>query len=381
MPSIIVKRGKKVCMASVMVGGKRKQKIFPVGRKGEKEAVLWEEAAKEKLASLAREEEKKVIHSDCLVVIEWANAYLEYSQSRFAPKTFQEKRSAFKLVVKHFGDDLELNRITPYLCLNFLTKQAETRSGYAANKDRKNLVVAWDWGAKYLEGFPKMENPFHAVDRFPEQRLARYVPTEEDFWKVYDYAQDQDKAMLTAFLYLAARRGEVFRMKMEDIDWKGNQIRLWTQKRKGGSMEYDWLPMAEELKNSLKEWLKIRFGLQNVRDRQHVFVCVGDSICGENYGQPYKVRQHFMKRLCKRAGVKPFGFHAIRHLTASILYRKGYSVSVIQSILRHKSPNTTARYIRSLGMDHVKVALEDIRGEVVELKNKKAAAANNGLKR
>ena len=49
-----------------------------------------------------------------------------------------------------------------------------------------------------------------------------------------------------------------------------------------------------------------------------------------------------MKQLCERAKVKPFGFHAIRHLTASILYKMGQPVSVIQAILRHKISNITA---------------------------------------
>jgi integrase len=66
-----------------------------------------------------------------------------------------------------------------------------------------------------------------------------------------------------------------------------------------------------------------------------------------------------MKRLCKKAGVKPFGFHAIRHLTASILYRKGYSVAHIQGVLRHQNPNTTSRYLKSLGLEQVREALEE----------------------
>jgi integrase len=32
-----------------------------------------------------------------------------------------------------------------------------------------------------------------------------------------------------------------------------------------------------------------------------------------------KYRNHFMKGLCKRAGIKPFGFHALRRYVASVL--------------------------------------------------------------
>jgi hypothetical protein len=35
--------------------------------------------------------------------------------------------------------------------------------------------------------------------------------------------------------------------------------------------------------------------------------------------------------LCKAAKVKPFGFHAVRHLTTSILYRKGYPWQTVSS--------------------------------------------------
>ena len=65
-----------------------------------------------------------------------------------------------------------------------------------------------------------------------------------------------------------------------------------------------------------------------------------------------------MRRQCEKAKVKPFGFHAIRHLTASILYRKGYSLGHIQAVLRHKNPNTTSRYLRTLGLEQVREALE-----------------------
>jgi integrase len=56
-----------------------------------------------------------------------------------------------------------------------------------------------------------------------------------------------------------------------------------------------------------------------------------------------------MKDLCKKAGVKPFGFHAIRHHVASILADSGKApLSNIQKMYRHKRTTTTDNYIKTL---------------------------------
>ena len=90
--------------------------------------------------------------------------------------------------------------------------------------------------------------------------------------------------------------------------------------------------------------------VQSTIDKEHVFVCLDETpFCDIFYGRPFVVRQHFMKKICQRAGVKPFGFHAIRHLTASILARANVPMVDIQSILRHKKLATTERYIGRLG--------------------------------
>jgi len=56
-----------------------------------------------------------------------------------------------------------------------------------------------------------------------------------------------------------------------------------------------------------------------------------------------------MTELCKKAGVKSFGFHAIRHHVASILADSDKApLSQIQRMLRHQRTTTTDNYIKTL---------------------------------
>jgi integrase len=117
--------------------------------------------------------------------------------------------------------------------------------------------------------------------------------------------------------------------------------------------------MTEELKKELSWCLENR--PPDLKNKPHVFMCLEERpFHFEDYGEPYKYRAKFMKKICLRAGVKPFGFHAIRHLTASQLYSMGYSVATIQALLRHKSAGTTERYLRTLGLEHIRDAVEGL---------------------
>lgn len=376
MPSLVTKRGKRRYLGAVMVAGKRRTKLFPDASKASMRAC----AAWEAKASLQME----VILTKSLTIREWANAYMTHVVRKgFCQKTFQEKRAAFKRLAAYCEVDPEapVENISRYLCGRFFDDQIDNgRSGIAVNKDRKNLVAAWNWGKKRLEDWPNLANPFADCEKATETRAPRYVPPEEDYWAVLtdlekeaesgDPEKMQDRCLFAAYLQVAARKSELFRLKLSDISWSSNTVRVWTRKRKGG-LEYDLLPMTDELRKLLKEWVTIRFGLKT-RDREYVFVSLSPLPCCEpHYGLPFKQRRHIMAKWCKRANVPHFGFHAIRHLSASILYKEGYSVAFIQKLLRHRNPNTTTKYFRSLGISEIKEGLDQALqrpGKVIPLK-------------
>jgi integrase len=232
-------------VAQVKIQGKKvAQKVFLK----KKDAKAWEvKTAKEFV------EDPVGMEASTVYLIEWANNYLDYAKDAFSEKTYKEKRSVFRNFFKYVDKDTPVTSLTKQKVMLYMTERKKESSGNAANKDRKNLVAAWNWGKEYMEPRLPEFNPCW-IKKMPEVRHPRYIPPEEDFWKVYDAAKGQDQVMLLTFLYTAARRSEIFRLKWDDVDFENKTIGLWTRKRDGGDFEYDKIPLAAELEQSLWWW-------------------------------------------------------------------------------------------------------------------------------
>lgn len=191
MPYFNTQRGR--WMAQVLLNGVKHRSQHDT----KAEARQWEAEKKKELESAPAA-------SSSFTLGTFSRSYLEYAQ-RFSVKTLAEKKLAFRLLFKSIAPETPAASLHKGDALAHFARQAQARSGYAANKDRKNLAAAWNWAVQYLSSFPQ-QNPF-LTERFPEDRCARCVPPEKDFWAVHNKAEsERDRLMLLCFLHLAARK-------------------------------------------------------------------------------------------------------------------------------------------------------------------------------
>jgi integrase len=191
---------------------------------------------------------------------------------------------------KYIDPSQPVTKLTGGVILKVMLDLLKKTSGDAANRFRKDLLAAWNWGMEYLD--PPLQGPNPCkVKKMPAAEKPRYVPPEEDFWKLYDYVSDADKVMLLTFIHTAGRKKEIFSLKWEDVDFENKSIRLWTRKRNGANYESDWIPMVKELCDAL-EWWRKNTPIQEspfvfncveatkVRDMDFLLRVVGPTLCG-----------------------------------------------------------------------------------------------------
>jgi integrase len=168
--------------------------------------------------------------------------------------------------------------------------------------------------------------------------------------KVLDADEDQTAAnVMRLALYTGMRRGEIFKLRWADIDFRRGFITL--QDPKPGSDQT--IPLNDAVREIFES-------IQ--RDEQNEFI-----FPGRFPGQHLTDCRKSFARIAKAAGF-PKGFrplHGLRHVYASMIASSGkVDMYTLQKLLTHKSPIMTQRYAH-LRDDALKRASE-IAGNIIQ---------------
>jgi len=192
-----------------------------------------------------------------------------------------------------------------------------------------------------------LRNPCRGVKMMPVERFVKYIPPTEDIEKVLALADELGRTYLTVIWQCAARVREINNLTWEDINFQRRQVRLWTRKKKGGNLTDRLVDLTDRGFAALKkaQWL---------RHPHSPYVFTNPKMVTKYPEEParwkYDYRDKFFDSLCKRAGVREMGYHALRHHRASEMADQGLSLPYIKEQLGHEDISTTSLYLQSLGI-------------------------------
>ena len=285
----------------------------------------------------------------------------------------KQDRSRVKLLVRHLGK-IGMDRLHAADCLQFVRKRRgskaerlahyerwldrQVKSGWLEPEDADELRAEAHAGRMELPPVVRDSTIQRDIDvlasairwarmhrklvlshnPIPEIKQTLVVknqrdrrPTDAELAALFEAS---DSPILKPFIELAIetcmRRGELTAMRIEDIDWDNELLRIPKEKAdrlKGGRKPGRVIPLTKRAKEILKQ-------------------VVGDRNSGSVFGvQPDSISQAF-SRACKRARVRDLVLHDLRHHGVSRLFEEtGLSAPEVQLISGHASIQSLERYV------------------------------------
>jgi integrase len=144
--------------------------------------------------------------------------------------------------------------------------------------------------------------------------------------------------MFTFCAYTGARRSEMLRCRIEDIDFEAGEVVMREKKKDRSKVETQRrVPMAPRLQESLQNWLAIHPGGPFVFCKQ-----AGEQLTAN-------MAAHYLRWTLDGSKWKVVkGWHVFRHSFISNLAQRGVSERVIMALAGHLNRETTRRYTHLL---------------------------------
>ena len=262
--------------------------------------------------------------------------WIEYAQ--YLKSGLSTIQTQCKCLIKYFGKDTTLDQIDDASISVFKSKRRGKVSDTSINRElallRRVLNVAKEhWGVSTSEtSFRK-----HML-REPQARTRWITPDEAD--NLIECAADHLKPIIRFALLTGVRKSNITNLKWKDIKLTQKQISFQIKSNIPGGRNLV-LPISDQLMILLNN----QKGFKEPSPESFVFTYRGEPILKPNKA---------FRSACKKAKIKDFRFHDLRHTAASWMVQAGIPIDLVQDILGHTQITTTRKYTHRTHSEKVK---------------------------
>ena len=256
------------------------------------------------------------------------------SQHRINTIDPRTMRSQVRVLTAAFGD-LEIGAIDARAIQAWIGARLDAGVSRATlNRNRSALSTILEWAIR--EGLRPGPNPVRATRPFREGvGRTRYLSTDE-LARLMLAAAPHLKLAITIAIHTGARRGELLKLRWEDIDPAVGFVTFRRETTKGQTTRH--VPISAGLAAYLRGQLRGRPEEAVIRYE----------------GRPVRSLRTAFDHARTKAGLGPdVVFHSLRHTAASFFRQRGGDLTDLQEILGHSDIELTRRYAH-LSPEHIR---------------------------
>ena len=219
---------------------------------------------------------------------------------------------------------------------------------------------------------PDNTNPAKNIDRFREEKRARYLTSAElkQLWgvlnseKARQQASDSAIAAIKLLILTGRRVSEILGLRWEWIDFNAKTMRL--PDTKGGALLVSLADSTIAVLEDLHEARLAKIEQRKTTKPDEEIKPSPFVIEGKRVNQPLVNLQKPWRAIRELSGIDDARLHDLRHTYASIGAGLGMSLPLLGRLLGHSQPATTSRYAH-LAQHPVRVAADAIGNEIDRL--------------
>lgn len=225
------------------------------------------------------------------------DSYLSTHASSLEERTLDGIRLHFRHLVACLGERFPIRTLSLSDLQSYVESRAKTRgrrgrplSSATIKKELVTLRTAWNWGVRmgHVSGrfpseglrYPKHDErpPFQTREQIERQLPGLREPDRKDLWdSLYLTLGEVEEVlgiireraahpwifpMACAAAHTGARRSELLRMRIGDVDFESGVLRIREKKRARGKRTTRDVPLSPLLASVLREWLATHPGGQ-----------------------------------------------------------------------------------------------------------------------
>ena len=288
-------------------------------------ALEYEAEIKEELSLIHR---GKKTSESLITIKEMFDLFEEYSKANLKDSTKKSNSSKITFFRNYFGEKSKITEITPAKIEDLKVYITENLERNPATYNRYFTVLSKAFNLIITEKKLNMINPCRLVKKLKENSYKiRYLTIDEEK-RLMEELSESLKPIVICALTTGLRLSNILNLRWESIDIEQNFIEILKQENKGHKQIR--LPIAPKFKIELE---KI-----GIKKEGYVFI-------NPATGEQYKTIKTGFKGALRRAGIKNFRFHDLRHTVGTRLVANGADLITVKEFLAHSDIKTTQRYM------------------------------------